>query len=185
MNWQSFISGCSLAMDAFAVSAGVGAAYPSQRRSAGIRLGAACGLFQFIMPLLGGFLGGISAQLFAMLGPFLASFLLMTIGLDMILDALKDRPVPPISSGKRLLFLALATSIDAFAVGAGFALVGFSVMELAVIAGIVTALGCVLGAALGAVFGARLGSKAAITGGGVLMLLGAYILIVQCIGMRR
>ena len=170
-----------MAMDAFAVSAGVGAAYPERRRASGLRLGAACGLFQFLMPLLGGLMGRVAALWAARLAPFFASFLLLTIGLDMALDAVKDRAVPPISSLRRLLFLALATSIDALAVGAGFALIGLPVMELAVIAGVVTAAGCVFGSALGALFGARLGRKAALAGGGVLMLLGTYILVVQCL----
>ena len=184
MSWQAFVSGCSLAMDAFAVSAGVGAAYPERRRSSGFRLGVACGLFQFFMPLLGGFLGDFAARMTAAWAPFLSSFVLLTIGLDMALDAVKDRKVPPLSSLRRLLFLALATSIDALAVGAGFALAGFPVMELAVVAGVVTAGGCILGALLGALFGARLGQKAALAGGGVLMLLGTYILIAQCIKIR-
>ena len=76
-----------------------------------------------------------------------------------------------------LLSVALATSIDALVVGAGFALAGLPVMELAIIAGVVTALACAVGVYLGRIAGARFGKKMELLGGALLILIGLEVLV--------
>ena len=111
-------------------------------------MGGACGLFQFLMPLGGWAAGEWSAGLMAALDHWLAFGLLAFVGGGMIRSALG--PSNPcegdvIVFSRALFSLALATSIDAFVVGAGFALVKKPVLDLALLAGFFTALTCVLG----------------------------------------
>ena len=76
-----------------------------------------------------------------------------------------------------LLSVALATSIDALVVGAGFALAGLPVMELAVIAGVVTAAACAAGVYLGRFAGAHFGKRMELLGGVLLILIGLEVLV--------
>lgn len=80
MDWESAVSGVSLAMDAFAVSVCMGACIPNGLGRASLRMGAACGLFQFFMPLGGWMMGGWSARLMAALDHWLAFGLLAFVG---------------------------------------------------------------------------------------------------------
>ncbi|MCR4819368.1 MAG: manganese efflux pump MntP family protein [Fretibacterium sp.] len=195
MSWESALSGCSLAMDAFAVSLCVGATtnltrgkYPpsplceANRRalSAACRLALACGLFQFFMPLLGCFLGEYSTRWFPAIDHWIAFVLLAFVGGDMVWGYFKDEAKEIMGVADRLwplLSVAVATSIDALVVGAGFALAGLPVMELAVIAGVVTALACAAGVCLGRFVGARFGKKMELMGGVLLIFIGLEVLV--------
>ena len=185
MNWESALSGCSLAMDAFAVSAAVGASLPENSRgrafSAAWRLGLACGLFQFFMPLLGCFLGECSTRWFPALDHWLAFGLLAFVGGNMVHGYFmeeKEQKTDGVAERLGLLLsVALATSIDALVVGAGFALAGLPVMELAVIAGVVTAAACAVGVYLGRIAGAHFGRRMELLGGALLILIGLEVLV--------
>ena len=184
MNWDSALSGCSLAMDAFAVSAAVGASLPENSRgrafSAAWRLGLACGLFQFFMPLLGWLLGERSTRWFPMFDHWLAFGLLAFVGGNMVRGYFMEEEKNVSGVADRLgllLSVALATSIDALVVGAGFALAGLPVMELAVIAGVVTALACAVGVYLGRIAGAHFGRRMELLGGALLILIGLEVLV--------
>jgi UPF0059 membrane protein plu2701 len=81
------------------------------------------------------------------------------------------------ASPRALFSLALATSIDAFVVGAGFALVKKPVLDLALLAGVFTALTCVLGVCIGRFVGCRFGRRVELIGGVLLILIGLNILL--------
>ena len=175
MDWESAVSGFSLAMDAFAVSVCMGACIPGRFGRASLRMGGACGLFQFLMPLGGWAAGEWSAGLMAALDHWLAF-----VGGGMIRSALG--PSNPCegdatASPRALFSLALATSIDAFVVGAGFALVNKPVLTLALLAGVFTALTCVLGIYIGRFVGCRFGRRVELIGGVLLILIGLNILL--------
>lgn len=180
MDWESAVSGVSLAMDAFAVSVCMGACIPNGLGRASLRMGAACGLFQFFMPLGGWMMGGWSARLMAALDHWLAFGLLAFVGGGMIRSAFAP-PEPcegdATASAKALISLALATSIDAFVVGAGFALVNKPVLPLALLAGAFTALACAAGIHLGRFVGCRFGKRVELIGGLLLILIGLNILV--------
>lgn len=165
-------------MDAFAVSLCAGAELEDTER-AGWRLPLVCGAFQFVMPLLGWLLGDWGSAWLPTLGRWAAFLLLALVGGDMIRNALMGagKPQSPGTSWRILLALALATSIDALVVGAGFALVRLPVMDLAVAAGLVTVPACALGVLLGRLLGARLGFWAELLGGAILIAMGLHILI--------
>lgn len=180
MTWEAFITGSSLAMDAFAVSICAGAELRDDAAKAGWRLALACGAFQFLMPLLGWVLGDWAYAWVSAVDHWVAFILLALVGGDMVYGVLKGggaAPQNPASSWKVLLALALATSIDALVVGAGFALVRFPVMELAIAAGLVTAPACALGVWLGRIAGARLGRWAELLGGVLLIVMGLHVLV--------
>lgn len=183
MNWESVLSGCSLAMDAFAVSVGVGTQEGAGSRAftAAWRLALACGLFQFFMPLLGCFLGECSTRWFPALDHWLAFVLLAFVGGNMVHGYFmeeKEQKTDGVAEQLGLLLsVALATSIDALVVGAGFALAGLPVMELAVIAGVVTAAACAAGVYLGRFAGAHFGKRMELLGGVLLILIGLEVLV--------
>lgn len=180
MDWESAVSGVSLAMDAFAVSICMGAHIPDRLGRASLRMGAACGFFQFLMPLGGWIMGGWSAKLMAALDHWLAFGLLAFVGGGMICSAFT---APEACEGDAtaslgaLLSLALATSIDAFVVGAGFALVKKAILPLAFFSGAFTALTCASGIFLGRCVGSRFGKRVEFLGGVLLVLIGLNILV--------
>lgn len=185
MNWEAVISGTSLAMDSVAMSACIGAAAHGSPWPAAWRLGLSCGLFQFLMPLAGWLLGDLSARWISALDHWVAFVLLAFVGGGMLRDFFFGGDKEPQDVTRSLGFLltvALATSIDALTVGAGFGLAGLGVMELAVFAGVVTGLGSIAGAYLGRAIGAGFGRKMELVGGVLLILIGLNILVTHLMG---
>ena len=171
-------------MDAFAVSVGVGVSLPKNSHRwafiAAWRLALACGGFQFFMPLLGCLLGEYSTRWFPLFDHWLAFGLLALVGGNMVRGYFveEEKEVSGVADRLGLLLsAALATSIDALVVGAGFALAGLPVMELAVIAGVVTAMACAAGVYLGRIAGAHFGKKMELLGGAMLILIGLEVLV--------
>ena len=184
MSWESTLSGCSLAMDAFAASLCIGASLPGRARGrapgAMWRLGLACGAFQFFMPLLGQLLGELSTRWFPAVDHWLAFGLLAFVGGNMVRGYFRDGETEISGAADSLLLLlslALATSIDALVVGASFALAGLPVVELAVTAGAATALACAAGVWLGRFAGVRLGRRMELLGGLLLIAIGLEVLV--------
>jgi len=143
-------------------------------------MGGACGLFQFLMPLGGWAAGEWSAGLMTALDHWLAFGLLAFVGGGMIRSALGSSNLcegDATASPGALFSLALATSIDAFVVGAGFALVNKPVLTLALLAGVFTALTCALGIYIGRFVGCRFGRRVELIGGVLLILIGLDILL--------
>lgn len=181
---EIFLIGIGLSMDAFAVAICKGLAMPNKVDKKGALLIALYfGVFQAVMPTLGWLLGSQFARYVTRLAPWIAFILLAWIGGNMIRESLskeeKEEEETGSVSHKELLVLAVATSIDALAVG-----VTFSMLELAVSIGAAVALiGCttfvisLAGVYVGNVFGAKYKSKAEFVGGAILILIGVKILL--------
>ena len=181
---EIFLIGIGLSMDAFAVAICKGLAMPNKVDKKGALLIALYfGVFQAVMPTLGWLLGSQFAQYVTRLAPWIAFILLAWIGGNMIRESLSKEEREEEETGsvshKELLVLAVATSIDALAVG-----VTFSMLELAVsIAVAVILIGCttfvisLAGVYVGNVFGAKHKSKAEFVGGAILILIGVKILL--------
>ncbi len=177
---ESALSGLSLAMDAFAAALCLGGCVNGKMAGAALRMGGACGIFQFIMPLAGWAMGLYCSDILASVDHWVAFLILAFVGGQMIHSSFSDcekcADSDPTLSLKLLFFLALATSIDAFAVGASFAFAQKSSLSLAVFAGVSTALLCVLGVIIGRAAGSKLGKRAELAGGLLLIAIGANIL---------
>ena len=181
---EIFLIGIGLSMDAFAVAICKGLAMPNKVDKKGALLIALYfGVFQAVMPTLGWLLGSQFARYVTRLAPWIAFILLAWIGGNMIRESLSKEEREEKETGsvshKELLVLAVATSIDALAVG-----VTFSVLELAVsIVVAVILIGCttfvisLAGVYVGNVFGAKYKSKAEFVGGAILILIGVKILL--------
>lgn len=181
---EIFLIGIGLSMDAFAVAICKGLAMPDKvDRKGALLIALYFGVFQAVMPALGWLLGSQFARYVTQMAPWIAFVLLAWIGGSMIRESLskeeKEEAEMGAVSHKELLVLAVATSIDALAVG-----VTFSMLELAVPIGAAVALiGCTTfvislgGVYVGNVFGARYKGKAEFVGGAILILIGVKILL--------
>ena len=176
---ELFLIAVGLSMDAFAVSLSTGIAVPGFGVRQAARIGLWCGFFQFSMPLAGWFLGSSVKSYIEFIDHWIAFGLLALIGASMIREALSGEGGEAVAdlSVRRLFFLALATSIDALAVGVGFAFLNVNIAAAAGFIGAVTFTLSAAGVKAGAVFGARYKSRAEITGGVILILLGGKILL--------
>lgn len=173
----------SLSMDAFAVSLCKGLSMPKASLKAGLVCGGWFGFFQAVMPLVGFFLGSLFAAYIESVDHWVAFGLLALIGANMLKEAFekkeeccgcKEADLSP----KAMLPMAVATSIDALAVGIGLAMTGGVNIWLAVaLIGLVTFLLSNVGVKVGSLFGARFEKKAQILGGVMLILLGLKILL--------
>jgi putative Mn2+ efflux pump MntP len=165
-------------MDAFAVALCIGACAVGDTYRTAFRVGAACGAFQFFMPFAGWFLGTYSLEYIASFDHWAAFGLLALVGGNMIRSSFSPEEVrdsAPMSVAT-LLYLALATSIDALAVGASFAMVDKPVSWLAVVAGLATGALCFAGVQVGRLAGCKLGKRAELVGGALLCSIGLNIL---------
>ncbi len=181
-----FLIALSLAMDAMAVSVSAGIACRGSAARQGLRLGLWFGAFQFAMPLLGFALGQAMAAYVEAVAPYIAFALLGFIGGRMIWDALLDADGPEedmssLSNGKVCL-LAIATSIDALAVGVGASLMGMDLLSSCVIIGVVAFALSFLGAVAGRKLGERFNRWAQVAGGAVLVGIGLKFLLERVLG---
>jgi len=169
-----------LAMDAFAVSVASGIAIRNLRLHHALRMATAFGLFQAIMPLLGWLAGLTLRGYLAGLDHWLAFGLLTAIGIKMIYEAtrieqIEERadPLHPVS----LLLLAVATSVDALAVGVTFAMLHIAILTPILVIGSVTFAICLAGVYIGDMVGHFFEKKIEIAGGLVLIGIGIKLLI--------
>lgn len=169
-----------LAMDAFAIAIGLSCAPGGLSRGQRLRLGLAFGLFQFGMPVLGWAAGtGIEARIRSF-DHWVAFGLLAYVGGKMILASFRARDGAPCRTGdptrgSRVLILAVATSIDALAVGLSLGVLEARILYPAAVIGVVTFLVTVIGARLGPLLGKAVGRRAELLGGVVLVLIGVKI----------
>lgn len=169
----------SLAMDAFAVSVSTGIAVPGFGVRQAARIGLWCGFFQFSMPLAGWFLGSSVKSYIEFIDHWIAFGLLALIGASMIREALSGEGGEAVAalSVRRLFFLALATSIDALAVGVTMAFMkDVNILLSAAVIGAVAFLMAMLGGLLGRRLGQLFQKRATLLGGAVLILIGVKIL---------
>jgi putative Mn2+ efflux pump MntP len=175
-----------LAMDAFAVSIALGISLPRVRTNQALRLALAFGGFQFLMPVVG-YLAGKSLageQWVAAYDHWLAFGLLAALGAKMIRDAGAEgedtggapAEVDPTKS-PRLVVLAIATSLDALAVGLSLALLRVTILLPSSIIGLTAAAFAVVGVHLGHRFGSHLEKRAEVIGGLALIAIGLRILL--------
>lgn len=172
-----------LATDAFAVSLSNGMC--ARRIAKKTILGTAFtfGFFQAMMPVLGYFLGCTFSEIVSKFQHWVALFLLGAIGINMLVDAIKDQRHPESCSTKEiftvrnLLLQGIATSIDALAVGVGFAVMNVNILTSALAIGIITFVCCAFGVYIGRKFGSLLGIRARLFGGILLIFIGLRIFI--------
>lgn len=173
-----------VSMDAFAVSICKGLAMKKATLKAGLTCGAWFGGFQALMPLIGFFLGTLFAEAIEAVDHWVAFVLLGIIGLNMLKEAFHkdvcgccenhDADLSP----KTMFIMAVATSIDALAVGISLAMAGdVNILMAVALIGLCTCSFCTAGVKIGNVFGSKFEDKAQIAGGLILILLGIKILL--------
>ena len=174
-----FLIGVALSMDAFAVSICKGLSVEKVEAKHLLTAGVYFGGFQALMPMLGFLLGFKFEKFIVSVDHWIAFVLLAIIGGNMIREALSnEEPEQDASfSFKTMLPLAVATSIDALAVGISFAFLGVNIIEAAALIGITTFVLSGVGVWVGNIFGAKYKSKAELAGGAVLILIGLKILL--------
>jgi putative Mn2+ efflux pump MntP len=172
--------GVALAMDAFAVSICKGLAMKAPKFKAVLIIGLWFGFFQALMPVIGYYLGESFYDYISGIDHWIAFALLMIIGGNMIREALfvdeEDRVDDNIGF-RIMLVLAIATSIDALAVGITMAMDGADIFLDALIIGIITMAISMAGVKIGNLVGSRFSSKAEILGGIILICIGFKILL--------
>lgn len=173
-----FIIALGLSMDAFAVSICKGLSVRKMQLRHALICGVWFGAFQALMPLLGYWLGSGFAGLIGSFGHWVAFALLAIIGINMIRESFGgEEEVTPDFSPKAMLPLAVATSIDALAVGVSFAATGTDIVAAVLFIGIVTLVVSAAGVKIGNLFGTRYKALAERAGGSVLVLMGLKILL--------
>ena len=181
---ELFVLAIGVSMDAFAVSICKGLA----TKKAGLRQMGACGLwfggFQALMPLIGFFLGKLFADAIVAFDHWIAFALLAFIGGNMLKEALEKKECECCNDQngdfgvKTMFVMAIATSIDALAIGVSMALAGNVNIWIAIgLIGVTTCVTYALGVKIGNVFGAKFEKKAQAAGGIILVLLGLKILL--------
>ena len=181
--WELFLIALGLSMDAFAVSVCKGLSVDKVRLSHGLTVGVYFGGFQAIMPLIGYLLGVQFQTLITNIDHWIAFALLTLIGANMLREAFSNDEEE--SAGASLSFgtmlvLALATSIDALAVGITLTFlvesIGYLIFAVLSI-GIITFILSAIGVRVGNLFGVKYKKGAVISGGVILILLGVKILL--------
>lgn len=172
--------GLALSADAFSVTVSNSCAFGSHRRARLLLMPVLFGVFQGIMPLFGYLLGGVAASLIERYAGLVTLIILGIIGINMVREGARALAHPEDGCPKRadrltigiLLFQAVATAIDAFAVGVSLRAQATDIWVASVIICCTTAVCCVAALAIGHRMGRLLGDRAEIAGGVVLMLIG-------------
>jgi len=177
--FELFLLAVGLSMDAFAVSVCKGLSVSRVRPKHMLLCGAYFGGFQALMPLIGYLLGVRFQSAIQRIDHWIAFVLLGIIGVNMIREALgHDEEHMDDSFGfKPMILLAVATSIDALAVGVTFAFLNVSIVPAVSFIGVITFVFSALGVKIGNIFGMKWKSKAELMGGLILVLMGLKILI--------
>ena len=175
---ELFIIAVGLSMDAFAVSICKGASVQKIQKKNVIITGAYFGIFQAVMPFLGYFLGTRLQNMVESIDHWIAFALLVFIGVNMIRESREAAEKMCCSFSFRTMFpLAVATSIDALAVGVTFAFLKVRIIPAVCFIGAVTFVLSAAGVLIGRTFAAKYESKAEFAGGVVLILMGTKILL--------
>jgi len=174
-----------MAMDAFAVSLGAGASGHARDGRAVFRLSFHFGLFQFLMPVIGWFLGSTIAPYITAIDHWIAFGLLAFVGVRMIrsgLDAGQEPLCNDPSRGLTLVALCVATSIDALAIGLSLAMLRVTIWYPSVVIGVVTGALSLVGLGLGTRLGVRFGKRMEIVGGAILVGIGLRLVLSHVVG---
>ena len=175
---ELFVLAVGLSMDAFAVSICKGLSLGRIRVKHMCIAGAWFGGFQALMPLAGYYLGSFFAEMITKYDHWIAFVLLLFIGGKMVKESFGDEEnVDSSMDVKSMFILAVATSIDALAVGVTFAFLKVSIVPAVTFIGAVTFVCSALGVKIGSLFGIRYKSKAELFGGVILVAIGVKILL--------
>ena len=177
---EVLLIGIGLSMDAFSVSICKGLTTKGFSWKMALTCGLWFGFFQALMPVIGYFLGVQFQQYIEAFDHWIAFGLLVLIGGNMIREALSGKEEGESSNSldfKTMLLLAIATSIDALAVGVSFACIQVRLWSSVAIIGATTFLFSVIGVKIGNVFGSKFEKSAQIVGGIILILIGLKILL--------
>lgn len=176
---ELFVLAVALSMDAFAVSVCKGLASSKLSYKNCAIVGLWFGFFQAFMPLVGYFMGRKFTDYIVAVDHWIAFILLGVIGANMIKESLssEEESADDSLNFKTMLLLAVATSIDALAVGITFAFLQVNIIQAVSFIGITTFTLSFIGVAIGHFFGLKYKSKAEFVGGVILVLLGSKILL--------
>lgn len=174
-----FLLAVGLSMDAFAVSVCKGLSMKKLSLKKAAIVGLWFGSFRALMPLIGYLLGSQFEKYITSIDHWIAFALLAIIGITMIREALskEDEDVNDCLDCKTMFLLAVATSIDALAVGITFAFLQVDIVPAVTFIGIVTFILSAIGVKVGNVFGTKYKARAEMTGGIILILIGLKILL--------
>ena len=174
-----FIIAVGLSMDAFAVSICKGLAMQKITIKKALIVGLWFGGFQALMPALGYLLGSQFSTYITSIDHWIAFILLSIIGGNMIKEALskEEECANDSLAFKEMIILALATSIDALAVGVTFAFLNVQIVPAVLFIGVITFTLSAIGVKIGNIFGCRYKSKAEFAGGIILIIMGIKILL--------
>lgn len=186
---EIILIGLGLSMDAVAVSMTNGMVYKDTPQSKTLAMPVLFGLFQGLMPLIGYFAGGLFADVISQYASLLVFLILGFIGGKMLKDGLShkkeeaeetlevtgteenDKTEGKVLTYKTLVVQAIATSIDAFAVGIGFSAMQVSIVPATIIITLTTAICCLVAIFAGKKFGNLLGNKSEMLGGIILLVI--------------
>lgn len=179
---ELFLLAVGLSMDAFAVSICKGLAMRKATLKGELTCGIWFGGFQALMPLIGFFLGALFAEAIQAFDHWVAFGLLALIGVNMLREAFGEEECENCGdadmSVKTMFIMAVATSIDALAVGISLAMAGdVNIFTAIILIGLTTCVLSAIGVKVGNVFGSRYEKKAEAAGGIILILLGIKILL--------
>ncbi len=178
---ELFMTSVGLSADAFAASLCQGLSMKRLKIKSALTVAGLFGLFQALMPLIGYFCASFFAGYIERFDHFIAFGLLGFLGIKMIADAVKEKNSSvemPKCGIKQLVILAIATSIDALAVGIMFAsFASFNIFPAVILIGAVTFTLSFVGVGIGFKFGVKMKMGAGIAGGAVLIVIGAKILL--------
>ena len=179
--FELFLIGVGLSMDAFAVSVCKGLAMRKINKRDSLLLALFFGGFQAIMPLMGYLLGSQFAEQIERWDHWIAFILLAFIGMNMVKESREEEKEEAAHGGnityRELFTLAVATSIDALAVGVTFAFLQVQIVPAITLIGCTTFVLTLVGVCVGNLFGACYKNRAELTGGIILILIGLKILL--------
>ena len=176
---ELFLLGVGLSMDAFAVSVCKGLGMRKLDKKQALIIGLYFGGFQALMPLIGWLLGSQFQQYITSIDHWIAFVLLVLIGANMVKESFSKEEESSNDSVdfKTMFLLAIATSIDALAVGVTYAFLQVRIVPAVSFIGIITFTLSIVGVKIGNVFGLKYKSKAELTGGIILIVMGIKILL--------
>lgn len=183
-----FLIAVGLAMDAFAVAISLGITTPDFKPRHALKVGVYFGAFQLAMPLIGWLLGKSVSGYISAFDHWIAFFLLLIIGGKMAIEGIRNfrneecERNPDGLKASKLVVLAIATSIDALAMGVGMAILEVNIVKASIIIGVVAFTFSFLGGLLGKKLGCLFKSKAEILGGLILIAIGIKTLVEHLMG---
>jgi len=175
--WEIIVIAVALGTDVFSVAFGAGCVLTEARQK--LRLSVSFGLFQFVMPLIGCFLGPRFIDVIRDYDHWIAFIFVFVIGAKMLYDSLRKGAHAPrgdVSRGWTLLILSVATSVDALAVGFAVGMMGAQLLPAALVIGIVAFLMTLGGLQLGRTCNVVVGKRAETLGAVVLIVIAFRLL---------